>query len=497
MTTKTATAPAAPVFTGRQRLVLLLLCGTQFMLALDFSILSVALPVIGADLGFRTPDLQWIITAFALPSGGLLLLFGRAADLFGRRRWFLGGMALFTAASLLGGLAWSPEVLIAARAGQGLAAAMLTPAAMSLLTTSFAEGGLRERALGINGTLLSLGFLTGVVLGGIVTELSDWRFTLLVNVPFGLLALVAAPLLVRESRNEDSPRLDLVGAVTVTGGLLSVIFGITSAEREGWTSPVTLGSLGLGIALLAVFLIAESRVREPLIDLTLLRRPSVRWGNTMGLLTFSMMTGTVFLLTLYLQHVREMSAMATGLTFAALGAAAVLGGAVSSRIVGALGVRNTLVLGLLLQGASTLSLVAVGRDSGYPLLLAATAVAGFGHVLCVVAYMITATSGIGDSEQGLATGLAYTAQQVGLTVGTPILGTVAALAATGAGSGAQSGTVVAGTHLGAAVAGTVLLAGAVLAAVLLRGAQKSTPNDPTPNDPTPNSSTPNAPAPNS
>ncbi len=444
------------------------------MLALDFSILSVSLPVIGADLGFAFNDLQWIVTAFALPSGGLLLLFGRAADLYGRRTWFLVGMGLFTAASLLGGLAWSPAVLIAARAGQGLAAAMLTPAAMSLLTTSFDEGGLREKALGINGTLLSLGFLTGVVFGGVITDLTSWRVTLLINVPIGVLAVIAAPILIRESRNADTPRLDLIGAFTVTGGLLSVIFGITSAERNGWSSPVTLGSLALGVVLLTAFFLAESRVKNPLVDLGVLRKRTVSWANTMGLITFSMMTGMVFLLTLYMQHVRDMTPLATGFTFSALGVAAVVGGAVSARIVGALGVHKVLVLGLLLQAVSTASLVLLSQDSGLVLLLTATAVGGFGHLLAVVGYMITATSGIRDDQQGLATGLAYTAQQLGLTVGTPILGTIAAARMSSLGEGvAQDVATLSGAHLGVLVAGGVLLVGALLAMVLLRPARQA------------------------
>lgn len=172
--------------------------------------------------------------------GGFLLLFGRAADLYGRRRWYIGGMALFTVSSLIGGLSTSPGMLLGARVGQGFASAMLTPAAMSLLTTSFPEGRQRDRALGINGTLLSLGFLTGVVLGGVITDLTNWRITLFINVPIGALALLAAPILIKESRNHEAPKLDVAGAVTVTGGLLAMIFGIGSAERNGWGSPLTL-----------------------------------------------------------------------------------------------------------------------------------------------------------------------------------------------------------------------------------------------------------------
>ncbi|MCT4352113.1 MFS transporter [Streptomyces sp. Je 1-79] len=470
MTPDSVTQPPGKVpFTTRQWLIIALLCGAQFMLALDFSILSVALPVLGEDLGFELSDLQWVVTAFALPSGGLLLLFGRAADLYGRRNWFVAGMVLFAIASLAGGLATTPGFLLAARAAQGVAAAMLTPAAMSLLTTSFSEGSQRDRALGINGALLSLGFLSGVVLGGVITDLTSWRVTLFISVPVGIVAAIAAPILIKESRNEETPRLDLLGAVTVTGGLLSVIFGITSAERNGWSSTTTLASLAAGLLLLAAFFAIESRVTAPLVDLKVLRRRTVSWGNTTGLITFAMMTGMVFLLTLYMQQVRGMSPLDAGFTFASLGVAAVLGGAFAARIIGAIGVHRALVYGLLLQAASTAALYFLDTTSGMPLLLIATATGGFGHLLAVVGYMITATSGLPDNEQGLATGLAYTGQQLGVTVGTPVLATVAAAGMDSAG-GTGASAVLEGVQGGLLIAaGALLLAGLIAIAFLRPG----------------------------
>ncbi|MFI1814350.1 MFS transporter [Streptomyces sp. NPDC020422] len=454
-------------FTTRQWLIIALLCGAQFMLALDFSILSVALPALGEDLGFKLSDLQWVVTAFALPSGGLLLLFGRVADLYGRRNWFIVGMTLFTVASLAGGLAPTPGFLLAARAAQGVAAAMLTPAAMSLLTTSFAEGPQRDRALGINGALLSLGFLSGVVLGGVITDFTSWRVTLFISVPVGVLAVIAAPILIKESRNEETPRLDLLGAVTVTGGLLSVIFGITSAERNGWSSTTTLVSLAAGLVLLIAFFAIESRVSAPLVDLKVLRRRTVSWGNTTGLITFAMMTGMVFLLTLYMQQVRGMSPLNAGFSFASLGIAAVLGGAFAAKIIGAIGVHRALVYGLLLQAVSTASLFFLDAAQGMPLLLIATATGGFGHLLAVVGYMITATSGLPDREQGLATGLAYTGQQLGVTVGTPVLATVAAAGIESAG-GSGPAAVLNGVQNGVLIAAGALLLAAVAAIAFLR-----------------------------
>ncbi|MFG3553423.1 MFS transporter [Micromonospora sp. NPDC047557] len=464
-----AVSAAADRFDTRQRLILVLLCGTQFMLALDFSILSVSLPVIGSDLKLPTSDLQWVVTAFALPSGGFLLLFGRAADMFGRRRLFLIGMTLFTVASLVGGIAPSAGWLFAARAGQGFGAAILTPAAMSLLTTSFEEGPRRNRALAVNGSLLSLGFLTGVVLGGVITDALGWRFTLLINLPLGVLALIGTVALIAESRQPQAPRLDLPGAVTVTGGLLGIVYGVTAAERNGWTSPTSFVPLIGGVVLLGAFLLIESRRRDPLIDLRVLRRRTVGWGNLTGLVTFSMVTGVVFLLTLYMQQVRGLTPFNTGLCFASLGVAAVLGGVVAPRILAKLGVSGTLITGLSLQAAGTLALVFLRTTDGIPLLLVATAVIGFGHLLSVVAYMITVTSGLPDEEQGLATGTAYTAQQVGLSIGTPIISSIAvarmdSLRATQAVPEALLG----GVHLGVIVAGLVAVAAALVAVVFLR-----------------------------
>ncbi|WP_181798940.1 MFS transporter, partial [Streptomyces sp. WELS2] len=248
--TATRPAGAAPaVLTPRLRLVLVLLLAAQFMLAVDFSILNVALPVIGAGLGFPLDRLQWIGTAFALCAAGFTLLFGRVADLFGRRRMFLGGLVVLGAASLAGGLAQSPEVLLAARVFQGLATAAVTPAGLSLLTTSFPEGPLREKALGLNGALMSAGFTTGAILGGLLTDLLSWRWAFFVNVPVALAVLLVAPAVIAESRPAERPRLDVPGAVTVTLGLLAVVLGLTRAGEHGWSAPATLLPLAAGVVL--------------------------------------------------------------------------------------------------------------------------------------------------------------------------------------------------------------------------------------------------------
>ncbi|BDH03693.1 MFS transporter [Streptomyces seoulensis] len=426
------TTTLAPTLTPRLRLTLVLLLAAQFMLAVDFSILNVALPVIGQGLGFPLGQLQWIGTSFALCAAGFTLLFGRVADLFGRRRLFLGGLAVLAVASLAGGLATSPEVLLAARVLQGLATAAVTPAGLSLMTTSFPEGPLREKALGLNGALMSAGFTTGAVLGGVLTDLLSWRWAFFINVPVALAVLLLAPTVVAESRPVQRPRLDLPGALTVTLGLLAVVLGLTQAGEHGWTSPYALLSLAVGATLLLAFHAVERRAAAPLVPLGILRKPTVAWGNVVGLLAFLTETSLVFLLTLYLQEVLGFSPLAAGLAFGVLGAGTVVGGSVAPRVIARLGNRRTLIVGGLVQAVSTAALLGLGEGHGsLPLLLAATFTGGVGNMLVIVGFMVTATSGLADHEQGLATGLATMTQQIGITMGAPVMSAIATAAMPG------------------------------------------------------------------
>ncbi|MEV7201821.1 MFS transporter [Streptomyces griseoluteus] len=423
------TTTLAPTLTPRLRLTLVLLLAAQFMLAVDFSILNVALPVIGRGLGFPLAGLQWIGTSFALCAAGFTLLFGRVADLFGRRRLFLGGLAVLAVASLAGGLATSPGVLLTARVLQGLATAAVTPAGLSLMTTSFPEGPLREKALGLNGALMSAGFTTGAVLGGVLTDLLSWRWAFFVNVPVALAVLLLAPTVVAESRPVDRPALDLPGALTVTLGLLAVVLGLTQAGEHGWTSPYALLSLVAGAALLLAFHAVERRAAAPLVPLGVLRKPTVAWGNAVGLLAFLTETSLVFLLTLYLQNVLGFSPLAAGLSFGVLGAGTVVGGSAAPRVIGRLGTRRTLIVGGLVQAVSTAALLGLGEGNGsLPLLLTVTFTGGVGNMLVIVGFMVTATSGLADQEQGLATGLATMTQQIGITMGAPVMSAVATAA---------------------------------------------------------------------
>ncbi|MEU1130980.1 MFS transporter [Streptomyces sp. NPDC005900] len=461
--------------TRRQRLVLVLLLGSQFMVAVDFSILNVALPAVGAGLGFSLTHLQWVATAFALAAAGFTLLFGRVADLFGRKRLFIGGMALLGLSSALGGLAGTPEVLLAARVLQGLATAAVTPAGLALLTTAFREGPQRDRALGLNGALVSAGFTTGALLGGLLTDLLSWRWAFLVNVPVAAAVVALAPALLTDSRIVCRHRLDVPGAVTVTGGLLALVYGLTRAGESGWGDPVALAALGAGAVLLVAFWRVERRSAAPLVPVRIMRRPTVVWGNAAGLVAFATETSLVFLLTLYLQRVLGHSALATGLAFGVLGLGTVAGGLLGGRVVSRFGGRATILGGGAVQAAATVSLVALGTSGGWIwLLLAATFVGGVGNMLLIVAFMVTATSGLPDSQQGLATGLATMTQQVGITLGIPVMSAIVATrTGSGSGAGASPGAVLSGVGAAVAVNAALVLAAALVAAYRLGRAERS------------------------
>ncbi|GHG72659.1 MFS transporter [Streptomyces griseocarneus] len=467
------TPAPAPVLSGRARLILLVLCAAQFIVALDFSILNVALPVLGDDLGMGQADLQWAVTAFALPSGGFLLFFGRIADLYGRRRLFLVGLGLFTAASVLATFAWDPASFLAGRALQGMGAAVLVPTGMSLLTTTFAEGPEREKALGISGTLLSLGFTVGMVLGGVMTDALGWRSTMGLLAVAGVLVLLAAPGLLTESRHPHRPRLDVPGAVTVTGGLLALIYALSTAAQRGFGGADVLVTLVAGVLLLVAFVIVESRAAEPLVSLAMLRRRTVAWGNLAGLMTFAMMSTVVFLLTLYLQEVLELSAFRTGLVFGVQGLLAVVAGMTAPRVIARLGAHRTLVAGLVIQAVFTAALLGVGLSSGALLGLVAVSLGCVGHLWAIVAYGVTATSGLPDAEQGLATGLVTSSQQVGITIGIPLLSALASAHVTALRDGGSSfaSATLGGVRLGLGVDAAVVAVVAVLTAVGLHGAR--------------------------
>ena len=459
----------------KAKMVLFPICAANFMVAVDFSILNIAVPSIGKDLGISEADLQWVSTAFALPSGGFLLLSGRVGDLVGRKRVFVTGTMLFTAASLVAALAWIPAVLLAARAVQGVGAAMIVPTGMALLTTSFAEGPQRERALGINGTLMTVGFTFGMVLGGVLTQAFTWRSTMVLNTVMGALVLSGAPRLLTESRNAHSSKLDVPGAVAVTTALLALIYALSTAAQVGFGRADVVVGLVAGVVLLAAFVAIESRTEEPLVSLRILRRRSVAIGNLGGLVTFATMSSVVFLGTLFLQQVNGMSPTLTGLVFGVMGVVAALGGMAAPKAIGRYGARAVLVGGMLWQGALIAPLALIAPSNGTLLLLTVAAAAAFGHLGAIVAYGVTATSGLGDEEQGLATGLVTTSQQVGLTIGIPLFSALASARADSlkhAGHTAKD-ALTGGIRLGLGADGLVVLAVAVLVGLGLRGTRKA------------------------
>ncbi len=458
-TTSQAQPPTTPRLSSRDKLVLFVLCAAQFMVALDFSVLNVALPVLGSDLGMSASALQWAVTAFALPSGGFLLLFGRIGDLFGRRRIFLAGLALFGAASLLATFAWNPAAFLAGRALQGLGAAAIVPTGMSLLTTTFPEGPRRDKALGISGTLMSLGFTVGMVAGGVLTDTLGWRSTMGLLTVFALIVLPLAPGLLPESRTPDRPRLDIPGAVTVTGGLLALIYALSTAAETGFGHADVLVTLLAGLALLAAFGYVESRSAQPLVSLPMLRRRTIAWGNLGGLVTFSMMSTIVFVLTLYLQETLKLSAFETGLVFGVQGLASVVAGTYAPKVIGRLGARRTLVGSLVGQGLLTAALLGIGAGGASVwLATVAVSVASAFHLGAIVSYGLTVTSGVPNEQQGLATGLVTSTQQIGLTVGIPLLGVLAT----------TSKDLLTGVHTVIALDAAILLVAAVLVALGLR-----------------------------
>jgi MFS family permease len=407
--------------TARQRLMVMLLLGANFMLSVDFSILNIALPVVGKAVGLGVGSLPWVSTAFALPAAGLSLLFGRLGDLYGRRRIFLTGLSLLTAASLLGGISTGAAPLLAARALQGVASAMTAPTALSLLITTFADERQRARVLGLNGSLLSSGFTVGALVGGMLVGVLNWRWAFLINAPVALVIFVLTLTVVPAGRTPERVRLDVPGAASVTLGLLAVVFSITEQS---------LLAVVAGLVLLALFVQVERRATAPLVALEMLRQPSVRWGNLAALTIFSMEAGLIFLITLYLQDVLHFGPLTTGLIFGVPGLASVAAGVLAGRLVARRGAGVVLLAALLVQGGMTAPLIMLGTEPIWIWLLIPALFGGFfGHITAVVAATVTATSRVPDAAKGLATGLITTSQRVAVTVGIPVLGAVMAIPA--------------------------------------------------------------------
>src|ERR671936_223363 len=410
----------------RKWLALALLLGVQFMVVLDIAIVNVALPSIQKDLGFSERNLQWVVSAYALLFGGLLLLGGRVADLLGRRRLFIGGLVVFTTASLISGLAWSEAVLIGARALQGFGAALITPAALSILTTTFTEGKERNTALGAWGAVGAFGAVAGVLLGGVLTSALSWHWIFYVNVPVGILGLVLAPLFLTESRDAHARSYDIPGAALVTGGLVTLVYAITQANSYGWGSLTTIGLFAGSVALLAAFVGWELRTAEPLMRFGILRLRTVSGANVAGLVMGTAMFGMFLMLTLYMQQVLHYSAMKTGVAYLAVAATAIVWSALAAQLVTRVGVKPVLVAGMTALSAGLLYFTQVSVGGTYlGDLLPGFLLISIGIGFSFVPISIAALAGVQPAEAGLASGLINTSQQIGGALGIAALTSIA------------------------------------------------------------------------
>lgn len=457
--------------------VLVLVCFAQFMVVLDATVVNVALPSIQSDLGFAAGDLAWVINSYTLLFGGFLLLGGRAADLFGRRRLFVIGVSLFTVASLLDGLAQSPGQLIAFRALQGLGGALVSPAALAIVTTTFPEGPERTRALGVWGAIAGGGAAVGLILGGVLVEALSWPWVFIVNVPVGIAVAVAAFRIIPESRDEHAGGFDLVGAATVTGGLVALVYAVVEAGEKGWGSTTTLGFGGLALLLLLAFVAVERRHAQPLVRLGILRTRSLLASNLVMLLAIAGMFAMFYFATIYLQEVLGYEPLKSGLAFLPFTVGIVGGSVAAQALIRTLGIRATIIGGLVLAAIGLLLMARISVEGDYlgevlpaMVLLAA----GMGTVFVPVTVM--ATGGIDQDDQGLASGLINTSQQFGGAIGLAVLSTLAAsrtedrLADAGGAPSRVEGfeALISGYHLAFLVGAALMVVAAVLTAVLVR-----------------------------
>jgi EmrB/QacA subfamily drug resistance transporter len=448
-------------------------CIAQFMVVLDVSIVNVALPQMRHDLGLSVTDQQWVINAYTLTFAGFLMVGGRAADLFGRRRVFLLGLALFTVFSLVGGLAQSGAWLITARALQGVGGAILAPATLSLLTSKFTDANERRKALGAWSATAASGAAVGVLAGGVLTDLLDWRWVLFVNVPIGAALLVAAGLALTESRAEGARRrLDVPGALTVTAGLAVFVYGIVGTNVHPWGSGRTVATLAIGLALLGVFFLYEGRfAKDPLVPLGVFRRRALSTANGIAVTIGIALFGMFFFLSLYLQQVAGYSPLKAGLAFFPSGLATLTGALVGVRIVVKLGVRRQLILGPGLGAVGLFYLATLSPGDSYlahilvPLLLL-----GFGLGISFVPMTMAATAGVPPQQAGLASALINTTRQMGGALGLAVMATVATSAASHHGPGARAVAAAFTTGYDRAflIAAIALLAGAAGALLLPR-----------------------------
>jgi EmrB/QacA subfamily drug resistance transporter len=463
-------------------IALALLAVTQFVLILDAAIVNVALPSIGRALDFTRADLSWVTNAYTLVFGGFLLLGGRLADIAGRRRLFIAGLGLFTVASLTGALAQSSLWLVLARAAQGLGAALVSPAALSLVMTLFADGAERNRALGIWGAMAGSGAAAGSILGGVLTEWLGWQSVLYVNVPIGLAAIALAPRLLPEARDPGAARsFDIAGAVSVTGGLALLAYALVDANNAGWGSAQTIGLGAVAIALIIGFVAIERRAVRPLVPLRVFGRGTLRGANAVAALTTVVMFPMFFFLTLYLQQVLGYEPLQAGLGQLPIALTILLAAGPVSQLVTRVGYRAPLVAGLVViaAGMAWLSQISAPHGAYFTEVFGPAVVLGLGGALAWISVTIAATSGAARDEAGLASGLINTSQQMGGALGLAILIAVAtARTNTLAGAGRLPAVALTGGFQTALLAGSAIaLVSALLAAVLLSPRARRAPSE--------------------
>ena len=422
---------AASAVTGRpdsrRWIALAVVVAAQFMVVLDVAIVNVALPSIKTDLHFTETSLQWVVTAYAILFGGVLLLGGRMADLLGRRRLFMAGLAIFTVSSLLDGLAWSEGSLIGFRALQGLGAALLSPAALSILTTTFQEGRERNIALGVWGAVSGSGAAAGVLLGGVLTSALSWSWIFFINLPVGVLVFAVSPWLLRESRAKlDHRYFDVAGATSITAGLMLLVYAMTRAAQQGWGTASTIGLLAASAALIVAFVVIELRSHAPLLPMRIFRLRTLATSNATQLLVAASLFSQFFLLTLYMQQVLHYSALQTGVAYITLTLAVITISGVAQGLVTRVGIRPILPVGLLMSAAALVLYARLPVDGHYFWdLFPAFVLSGVGLGLTFVPLVIGGLSGVRQSDAGVASGLFNTSQQIGGAIGVAAATTIA------------------------------------------------------------------------
>jgi EmrB/QacA subfamily drug resistance transporter len=455
-------------------LVLVIACLAQFMVVLDATVVNIALPSVQRGLHFSATNLQWVVNGYTLIFGGFLLLGGRAADLLGRKRLFIAGVILFSVASLINGFAQSSGMLIAGRALQGLGGALVSPAALSIVTTTFTDGKKRTQALGVWSAIAAGGAAVGLLMGGILTDIASWRWVFFVNVPVGLATIALALRYVAESRVQLQHRsFDIAGAVTVTGGLVVLVYAIVKGQAYGWGSARTLGLGAVAIALLVAFIAIERRSKAPLMRLSIFRVRSLTVGDSALLLVASGLFGMFYFASLYVQNILGYSPLKAGLAFLPVTAGIIVGAAIAQQLIRRLGVRNVSIFGIALAAAGMLVLTQLPVHGSYVgNLLVGLLPMSLGMGLAFVPITLLGTSGVKGEDSGLASGLFNTAQQVGGSLGLAILSTLAATQTSNllSGTGHVTATAarVSGYHVAFAAAAIMLAAAAAIVAVGLR-----------------------------